>query len=95
MDLVNLFKPNRISYRYQLEQSISVLKDFFIWFQILINNLQANSGYRSTASGLGLHPQRERYYIVFIKISRNMWFPTIWHFDMCSLKRACAASFEA
>ena len=24
-----------------------------------------------------------------------MWFPTMWHFDMCRLRRACAASFHA
>ena len=26
-------------------------------------------------------------------LSRDMWFPTIWHFDKCRLRRACAASF--
>ena len=24
---------------------------------------------------------------------RDMWFPTMWHFDKCRLIRACAASF--
>ena len=26
-------------------------------------------------------------------ISPDMWFPTIWHFDKCRLRRACEASF--
>ena len=26
-------------------------------------------------------------------MSRDMWFPTMWHFDMCRLRRACAPSF--
>ena len=26
-------------------------------------------------------------------MSRGMRFPTIWHFDLCRLRRACAASF--
>ena len=28
-------------------------------------------------------------------MSRDMWFPTMWHFDKCKLIRACVASFEA
>ena len=27
------------------------------------------------------------------KLSRVMWFPTIWRFDKCRLRPACAASF--
>ena len=26
-------------------------------------------------------------------MSRHMWFPTMWHFEKCRLRRACAASF--
>ena len=26
-------------------------------------------------------------------MSRDMWFQTMWHFDMCSHRRACTASF--
>ena len=26
-------------------------------------------------------------------LSRGMRFPTIWHFDKCRLRRACAASY--
>ena len=26
-------------------------------------------------------------------LSRDMWFPTMWHFDKCRLRRACAAFF--
>ena len=26
------------------------------------------------------------------KLSCDMWFPTMWHFDKCRLRRACAAS---
>ena len=26
-------------------------------------------------------------------MSRDMWFPTMWHFDKCRLRPACAASF--
>ena len=25
--------------------------------------------------------------------SHDMWFPTMWHFNKCKLRRACAASF--
>ena len=28
-----------------------------------------------------------------VHMSRNTWFPTVWHFDKCRLKQACAASF--
>ena len=28
-----------------------------------------------------------------LQMSRDMWFPTMWHFDKCRLKRACAVSF--
>ena len=28
-------------------------------------------------------------------MSRDMWFPTMWYFDMCKLRRACEASFQA
>ena len=28
-------------------------------------------------------------------MSHGMWFPTMWHFDKCRLRQACAASFEA
>ena len=27
-----------------------------------------------------------------VNVSRDMWFPTMWHFDKCRLGRACAAS---
>ena len=27
------------------------------------------------------------------EMSRDMWFPTMWHFDKCWLRRACTASF--
>ena len=27
-------------------------------------------------------------------LSREMWFPTTWHFDKCRLRRACVASFK-
>ena len=27
-------------------------------------------------------------------MSRGTWFPTMWHFDKCRLRRACAASFK-
>ena len=30
---------------------------------------------------------------VSYKMSSDMWFPTMWHFDKCRLRRACAASF--
>ena len=40
----NTFMPNGISHRYQLKQSISVLRDvkwyFFIFMQIFIENLE-------------------------------------------------------
>ena len=26
-------------------------------------------------------------------MSCDMWFPTMWHFDKCRLRRACSASF--
>ena len=61
---INRFMPNGISHRYQLEQSISVLRDvrwyFIIFIQILIENNARNSGDpdqtpRSVASDLGLH----------------------------------------
>ena len=29
----------------------------------------------------------------FSQMSRDMLFPTMWHFDKCKLRRACAASF--
>ena len=32
------------------------------------------------------------YYTEEFHLSRDMWFPTMWHFDMCSLRRACAVS---
>ena len=32
-------------------------------------------------------------YFLSNKISRDMCFPTMWHFDKCTLRRACAASF--
>ena len=32
---------------------------------------------------------------IFTLMSRGMRFPTIWHFDKCRLRRACAASFKA
>ena len=62
--LINPFKPNVISHRYQLEQSISVLRDvewhFSFLFKFQKKLLQANRGDpdhtpRSLASGLGLH----------------------------------------
>ena len=28
-----------------------------------------------------------------IEMNRDMWFPTVWHFDKCRLRRACVASF--
>ena len=30
-----------------------------------------------------------------INLSRDMWFPTMWHFDKCRLRRVCAAAFDA
>ena len=33
--------------------------------------------------------------IVWYNMSRGIWFPTMWHFDKCRLRRACAASFWA
>ena len=31
---------------------------------------------------------------VLIEMSCDMWFPTMWHFDRCRLRRACASSFK-
>ena len=31
--------------------------------------------------------------VVVNDMSRNMWFPTLCHFDKCKLRLACAASF--
>ena len=28
-----------------------------------------------------------------LQISYDMWFPNMWHFDKCRLRRACAAYF--
>ena len=62
--MFNPFKPNWISHRYQLEMSISVLKDVGWYFSFLStflqNILQANSGDpdetpQYLASCLGLH----------------------------------------
>ena len=33
-------------------------------------------------------------FLYFI-MSRDMWFPTMWHFDKCRLRHACAASIKA
>ena len=30
-----------------------------------------------------------------VEMSRDMWFPTMWHFDKCRLRRAWPASFKA
>ena len=30
--------------------------------------------------------------LIRLKMSRNMWFPTMWHFHKCRLRRVCAAS---
>ena len=30
---------------------------------------------------------------LFTHLSRDTRFPTMWHFDKCTLRRACAASF--
>ena len=30
--------------------------------------------------------------IIINHMSSDMWFPTMWHFDMCRLRRACVAS---
>ena len=30
---------------------------------------------------------------VMLYLSCDMWFPTMWHFDKCRLRRACTASF--
>ena len=30
---------------------------------------------------------------VIVHLCRDMRFPTMWHFDKCRLRRACAASF--
>ena len=44
-----------------------------------------NPMYNLKSSG---HIYRNKY-----NLSRDMWFPTMWHFDKCRLRRACAASF--
>ena len=31
--------------------------------------------------------------VFYIYLSREMWFPTMWHFDKCRLRQACAAPF--
>ena len=31
--------------------------------------------------------------IIYLDMSRSTRFPTMWHFDMNRLRRACAASF--
>ena len=36
--------------------------------------------------------ERRQYAIVSIQLRRGMRFPTMWHFDMCRLGRASAAS---
>ena len=59
--VVNPLMPNEISHRHQLEQSLSVLRDFGWYFSFIFkfskNILQANSGdpVQTLASGLGLH----------------------------------------
>ena len=32
-------------------------------------------------------------FLITINMSRDMCFPTMWHFDKCSFRRSCAASF--
>ena len=32
---------------------------------------------------------------ISLNMSRDWWFPAMWHFDMCILRRACAASCPA
>ena len=53
-------------------------------------------GVNSSSSTTRSHPQKylsieldihTQYYL-----SRDMWFPTMWYFHMCRLRRACAAS---
>ena len=36
-----------------------------------------------------------KHILHIFKLSQCMRFPTIWHFDMCRLRRASAASFKA
>ena len=36
-----------------------------------------------------------KYNDLWPQMSRDMWFPTMWHFDKCWLRRACAASLSA
>ena len=38
---------------------------------------------------------RIKLYPMSLHLSRDTWFPTMWYFDMCRLRRAWAASFEA
>ena len=56
------------------------------WETRVLNTL-ATSDQRQTNTGNKAPPQ------LIAHMSRDMWFPTMWHFDKCRLRRACAVSF--
>ena len=35
--------------------------------------------------------QQDKVHLFSIQLSRDMLFPTMWHFDKCRSRRACAA----
>ena len=68
--------------RYQGAVSFSIGNDFNFKFCLPCSNFRSFS-----QTGM---PVRNNFIEI---LSRDTWFPTMWHFDKCRLRRACTVSF--
>ena len=65
------------------------------WGQLSMESRPQNPEFRNNSNTFQTH---ELYHILLpghSQMSHDTWFPTMWHFDKCILRQACAASFKA
>ena len=55
------------------------------------NSLEASHWYEYHS--ICFHGEIRKISYIIGQMSRDMWFPAMWHFDKCRLRRACAISF--
>ena len=59
-----------------------------------LHSLFVNLAMVSPGNGWTLHPSIPDIFLAIeSQMSRDMWFPTMWHFDKCRLRQAFVASF--
>ena len=95
-------KPNQVFimpqwiYPCKFGSNLSTISSDILCMQESITSMPISKGICTKNNMLSSPSMGRHNHVIDFKInlSRNMWFPTMWHFDMCRLRQACATSFN-